>query len=506
MYFGNNLNIYFKKKVYKNEIEAIESYGAKTPFQHIHTVLIFVVIAIMFCLTCGSAIAQINTIIISAEGLADPDADTYQRDRGKLLDALRMDAKRQVVEKAVGSFVDSSTLVENYALIHDKVLTRTKGIIKQVIKESPPWKGQDGFMHMLMKAEVYLSPIKETLREMSRAERISLLHEYGNPKISVAITIRDAKRGSNVLPERSPIAENLLKQRFSRFGYRVWSEEESSRLKVEIAERAMLSNQVDATLSVTHLKSSDFSIRGEVKFKSLSAKLKASGITITKYALTSWTIKCVDNNTGEEVYFNNKVPRNKSWSDEDAAMSDIGNLIGQQFSKEFFESHLMRTSKVFQLQVFGLPSYDAGTLLKKEMIGLRPVLGVDFRNFDAKGLSLYEIDFVGSRGNFTEIINDSIVKPLNQKFREKVFGLVSAQGDVVRLNFSTESNLDDLLTQFSKSPPASLAGASPDRIKVIAQSKEAMAQIAQINPEAVQKLSEEGDPMATKVLDVVNDF
>lgn len=455
-----------------------------------------------------SALAQVQgkTIIVSAEGLADPEADTYQRDQGKLLDALRQDAKRQVLEKAVGSYVDSSTLIENYELISDKVLTRSKGLIKRIIKESPPWKGQDGFMHMLLKAEVYLSPIKDTLKVMSKMERVSLLKDYGNPKISVAITIRDAKRGSEIAPERSPIAENLLKERFSQFGYRVWSEEESQRLKVEIAERAMLSNQADATVSVTHLKTSDFSIRGEVKFKPLTATLRASGISITKYALTSWTIKCIDNNTAEEVYFNNKVPRNKTWSDEDAAMNDIGMLIGEQFSKGFFEDILMRTSRIFQLQVFGLPDYDTGTLFKKEMIGLRPVMNVDFRNFDASGLSLYEIDFAGNRGNFTDLVNDTVVRPLNRKFGERVFKLVSAQGDVVRINFSTESNMDNLIAKFNNAPPASLTAASPARIEAVAQTEKAMIQVAQINPEAVKQLSQTGNEMATKALAAVNNF
>ena len=454
----------------------------------------------------GIAIAASQTIIVSAEGLADPKADTYQRDKGKLIDALRQDAKRQVLEKAVGSYVVSSTLVENYTLIHDKILTRTKGLIKRVIKESTPWKGQDGFMHMLLKAEVYLSPIKDALQVMSRDERISLLKDYGNPKISVAITIRDAKRGSKIEPERSPIAENILKERFSKFGYRVWSEEESKRLKVEFAERAMLANQVDTTISVTHLKASDFSIRGEVKFKSLTATLQASGLTITKYVLTSWTIKCINNNTAEEVYFNNKVPRNQSWSDEDAAMDDIGKLIGEQFSKGFFENHLMRTTRIFQLQVIGLPDYDTGILFKKEMIGLRPVMNVDFRNFDAQGISLYEIDFAGSRGNFTDIINDTVIKPLNRKFRENIFKVISVQGDVIRVNFRTNSNIEILLARFNSNPPASLSAASPARIEALAQTDKTMIQVAQINPEAVRLLSEQGNKIAENALSAVNDF
>jgi len=428
---------------------------------------------------------QAQSVIVSAEGLADPQADIYQNDKGKLLDALRQDAKRQVIEKVVGSYVDSSTLVENYVLIHDKVLTKTKGLIRRVIKESPPWKGDDSFMHMLLKADVYTSQIKDSLKTMSKTQRVSLLKDYENPKISVAIIIRDAKRGSRIAPERSPIAENILKERFSKFGYRVWSEDESERLK---------------TLS------SDFSIRGEVKFKPLTVFLKASGLTITKHVLTSWTIKCLNNTTAEEVYFNNKVPRNKSWSDEDAAMDDIGKLIGKQFSKDFFEDHLLRTTRIFQLQVSGLPDYDTGTLFKKEMIGLRPVMNVDFRNFDAKGLSTYEIDFAGSRGNFTDIINDTVIKPLNRKFRKDVFKLISAQGDVVKVNFQADNNMKTLLPKFNSAPPASLSQASPARIEALAKTKETMVQVAQVNPQAVRQLSEQGNKVAKEALTAVNDF
>ncbi|CCK81481.1 hypothetical protein [Desulfobacula toluolica] len=468
-------------------------------------VLFFFMAGLMTCFSPNLANAAGKTILVSAEGLADPQADIYQNDKGKLLDALRQDAKRQVIEKAVGSYVESSTLVENYALIHDKILTRTKGLIKRVIKESPPWKGEDGFMHMLLKAEVYLSSIKDSLQVMSKTERLSLLKDYGNPKISVAITIRDAKRGSRVAPERSDVAENILKERFAKFGYRVWSED-AGQLDAQTADRTMPKNQSNATTLATHIKTSDFSIRGEVKFKSLTATLQASGLTITKYVLTSWTIKCINNYTSEEVYFNNTIPRNKSWSDEDAAMDDIGKLIGEQFSKGFFEDHLMRTSKIFQLEIFGLPDYDTGTLFKKEMIGLRPVMNVDFRNFDAQGLSFYEIDFAGTRGNFTDIINDTVIKPLNRKFGKDVFKLVSARGDVVRVDFHTTHKIDDLPGKFNKTLPASLSEATPERIENLARTEATMTQVARINPEAVQQLSQKGNKIAEKALAAVNDF
>ena len=452
--------------------------------------LIFMV-GIFVLAWCFSPVIQIakanalQTLIVSAEGLVDANSDLYKRDKGIMIDDLREDAKRQVIEKAVGVFVESSTLVENYTLVHDRVLTRTDGLIKRIIKVTPPWIGDDGFAHMLMKAEVYVADVQAVLQEMSRDERITLIKEHGNPKISVAVNIRDAERGSEIRPERSLIAENIIKERIKSFGYRVWSEDASRRLRMEMADRSILKNQADTTISVSQLKDSDFTILGEAKFKTLTHKLRSSGITVTKYVLTSWTVQCVDNHVGEEVYFNNKVPREVSWADEDAAIEDIGRLIGAEFSKDFFEEHLRMPTKIFQVQVVGLPSYEMGEILKKEFIGLRPVLNVDFRDYDESGMSLFEIEFTGVRGNFNQMLNNTIITPLNRKLGEDCFKLTSAHGLVVRIGFSSVNSMPNLLERLNNVPPASLATASPERLKQIVKDSNTLKKVQAINPESV---------------------
>ncbi|MEJ2200201.1 MAG: hypothetical protein P8X63_04175 [Desulfuromonadaceae bacterium] len=401
-----------------------------------------------------------QTIIVSAEGLADPDAAIYQKDKGLLLDDLRADARRQVVEKAVGTLVESSTLVQNFALIEDRVLTRSQGLIKNVIKESAPWKGEDGFMHILLKAEVFLSDIRDSLKELSRQQRISLIKEHGNPKISVAVRVKDAERGSHIPPERSEIAENILKKGISSFGYRVWSEPENGQAKDGQA---------------------DFAISGEAKFKKMTVHLKASGLNVSKYVLTSWTVECLNPQTGEEIYFNNQVPRKQSWSDEDAALADIGKLIAAEFTKDFFEDHLLSPSKIFQLQVLGLPDYDTGNLLKKELIGLRHMLNIEFRDFQAGRASLFEIDYSGSRENFVQSVNEYMIAPLNQKFGGKTFAIDSARGDTVKVTFSPPAGENSTET-FNRLPPASLYQAAPERLQALAKDETTKKKLRQLAP------------------------
>ncbi len=357
--------------------------------------------------------------------------------------------------------------MENFALIEDKVLTQSKGLIKQVIKESEPWKGEDGFMHILLKAEVFLSDIRESLKEMSRQDRVSLIKEQGNPKISVAVRVKDAQRGSEVPPERSEIAENVLKKGISAFGYRVWSEPETGVAKDGQA---------------------DFAITGEAKFKKNTARLPASGLEISKYVLTSWTVKCMNALTGEEIYFNNQVPQKKSWNDEDAALADIGALIAAEFNKDFFEEHLLSPSKIFQLHVMGLPDYDTGNLLKKELLGLRHVLNIEFRDFQAGKASLFEVDYSGSRENFAQSVNTYLIGPLNEKFKTTAFAIDSAKGDTVTMRFTAPGSTAQVADAFNKFPPASLYEAAPGRFDALAKDDSTKEKIRQLAPEIGAKL------------------
>jgi len=414
-----------------------------------------------------------ETIIVSAEGLVDPNAEVYKKDKGLMVDDLRRDAQRQAVEKAVGVYVESSTLVENYLLIEDRVLSKSKGLIKQILEQSAPKLGDDGLMHLQIKAEVFITEVKNALQSLSRENRLSLIKEKGNPTISVAVVVRDAKRSTDDVPENSSIAENLLKEHFVNFGYRVWSEAYTQLLRQ------------DAGGAKSNRRVADFSVIGEAKFKETSITLKASGLQVTKHVLTSWTVKCLNNHTGEEIYFNNKVPKNKSWADEDQALEDIGRLIGEEFSKDFFEAELMKPSQRYQVQLTGLPDYDTALLFKNEFNGLRNILNADLQNFESDGLSLFEVETSGG-GNLAQVINSTVLKPLNAKLEGPQLKLVSQHGNVVRIALDGGAQADALQKSLQNSPPASLASAAPERIKKLTQDKALLEKVGRMNPDLEQ--------------------
>ncbi len=418
-----------------------------------------------------------ETIIVSAEGLADPNADTYKRDKGLMMDDLRRDAQRQAVEKAVGTYVESSTLVENYLLVNDMILTKSQGMIKQIIKETEPRLGEDGLMHLFIKAEVVLSDVKAALDSMSKSGRESLIKQHGNPTISVAILVRDADRASSLAAENSTVAENILKEHFSAFGYRVWSEEYTK----------ILQKETSGTTSERRV--ADFSVIGEAKFKSASVVLQASKLKVSTYSLTSWTVKCINNHTGEEIYFNNQIPKKKAWPDEDQALEDIGRQIGGEFSTAFFEQHLLKPSNMYQVKMLGLPDYDTGLLFKKEFIGLRPVLNVELKNFDARGASTYEIEFAGSSGNFAQVVNNTVINPLNMKLGQNAFKLLAHHGDVLEIQAGLGDDAAQIQKLIEGMPPAALASAPVERIREVVKTPETMQKLVKMNPELAGALA-----------------
>jgi hypothetical protein len=59
--------------------------------------------------------------------------------------------------------------------------------------------------------------------------------------------------------------------------------------------------------------------------------------------------------TGEEIYLNTTMPKAQSWATEDQALSDIGKLVGEEFSKNFFLQHFNFGEQKVTLNICGLP-------------------------------------------------------------------------------------------------------------------------------------------------------
>jgi len=384
-----------------------------------------------------------GTMVISALGLVNPNDPRFKDDPAAAQAEARADAKRQLVEKALALYVDKRSLEKNYGVIAAKLLAQPNAFIKTVLQESPPAAGKDGLITAEARAAVKVRDVQKSLNQMSREERIDFIRNNGDPKISIVMVIRNADTAQALPPSRSQLAENVVKERIKSFGFRVWSAEGEAK-------------------TGPNAQNADFEIQGEVRVKQLSARLAASGITVTKTALTSWTVKAIDKATGEEIYLNTVSPKGRSWATEDQALGDIGKLVGEEFSKNFFLQHFNFGAQSVSLNVNGLPDAASARLLLRELRAIRAVLDAQLTADSGRfQLRLAE----GSAA--TDIVQDAVLKPLNAKLGQSCFTLGGASGSTVEVNFSSACAEVAVRAKLETMPPAGLLTAPESRTKSI---------------------------------------
>jgi serine/threonine-protein kinase len=391
--------------------------------------------------TAQEPVLEPGTMVISALGLVDPADARFNGDASAAQAESRADAMRQLVEKAVALYVQKDSLNKNYAVLDRKLLSQPGAFIKTVIKEGATATGKDGLLETEARAVVKVRDVQKSLNQLSKEERVDFIRNNGDPKVSILMAIRNADTTQALPAERSMVAENVLKERIKSFGFRVWSAD----------------GELPASAKA---QPSDFQIEGEVKIKLLSARLPASGLTITKTALTSWTIKAIDKASGEEVYLNTVNPSGTSWATDDQALAEIGKLVGDEFSKNFFLDHFNYSAQKVRLNIAGLPDDQSASQLLRELRGFRQVLDAQLTAESGS----YQLQLAD--GNASDLILDGILKPLNAKLGQNCFALAGSNGTEVNVSFSAACADMAVRSKLANMPPAGLQSAPGARGKL----------------------------------------
>ena len=382
-----------------------------------------------------------GTMVISALGLVDPADARFNGDASAAQAESRADAMRQLVEKAVALYVEKDSLNKHYTVLDRKLLSQPGAFIKTVIQEGAAEAGKDGLLETQTRAVVRVRDVQKSLNQLSKDERIEFIRNNGDPKVSILMAIRNADTAQALPAERSMLAENVLKERIKSFGFRVWSAD-------------------GEVVAGTKTQPSDFQIEGEVKVKLLSARLPASGLTITKTALTSWTVKAIDKASGEQVYLNTVHPNGKSWATEDQALADIGKLVGDEFSKNFFLDHFNYSAQKVSLNIAGLPDAQSAGQLLRELRGFRQVLDAQL----VADSGAYQLQL--GDGNASDLILEGVLKPLNAKLGQNCFALAGSDGSQVNVNFAATCADMAVRSKLANIPPAGLLSAPGARGKL----------------------------------------
>lgn len=183
--------------------------------------------------TLTGAVAQpVAQKVIQANGAAAGDGPAA---REKAVNR----ALRAAVEQGVGTFIDSGTMVENFQLIQDRILSEVKGYVSSydVIKDN---QGQGGVYRVTVQATVVLATIESDLRALNLIREMK-----GNPRVMVI-----AKEGQDGLESKGGVLRTCVEQAFLKHDFPLVDVDQ---LKM-VRERDAMLNTSDQTAAVALAK------------------------------------------------------------------------------------------------------------------------------------------------------------------------------------------------------------------------------------------------------------
>jgi len=385
-----------------------------------------------------TASAKFGTAVISAVGLADPQDPRFGKEQARIEHQLWGDARRQLIAKAAALYIEPSSIDQNYALLREKLFSRSDQYITAVLEQTPPTLSRYGLLLGTMRATVNVHDVQKSLNEISREDRVAFIRNNGNPTVAVYVRVQRDEPG--VEPQRSAVAENVLMERIRAFGF----------------------TAVDAPQATPP---PDFVLSGEVKFKHLAGRLPASGLIIEKVVLTSWATRVVDDKTGEVVYLNTEVPEKKSWASEESALKDVGNLIGSEFSRDFFLQYFDSGTTRARLRFLGLPSSATASVLREANAAAR-ILNATPVGSSTKDVVM-DVDLSAGTDDSASLVQAVLLNLLNRKLGKACFAMTGEAAQELRIQLDRACATDAVLGRLDTSVPEALVDAPRSRIEDI---------------------------------------
>jgi len=156
--------------------------------------------------------------LVTAKGMSFFEAGREVLAREKALD----EAKRTAIEKAVGTSIQSSTVVENFQVVKDQIFSRTSGYLSnlKILEEK---KTKLGTYEIKIEAEVEIAALVEDLDRFQK-----ILQWQKNPRIRIQIESGIDKRFLSTAKKTA----NLLTEKLKQNGFSVFRSENIAQIEM----------------------------------------------------------------------------------------------------------------------------------------------------------------------------------------------------------------------------------------------------------------------------------
>ncbi len=316
---------------------------------------------------------------------------------GSSKNAALLDAKRNAVEKGIGTFLISETEVKNFMLQKDVVLTQTMGAVKRY-KTLEERKEADGTFYVRIQAVVSLSGIKADLAALK-----ILLESMDKPRMMVLIR----EEGGNVA--ESAVLDYLTGKNFDLVDAATVAalmEKEDSLIR-----KATQGDPV-AAAKIGAANGAEYVIVGNAT-KSLghSDLLASTGMKSGQAAITAKVINCsnariIASKTANSAVAHISEDVAQAKATEKAAKKLMDRKLFEQIVSSFQD--MVNNGMTFDVVVKNVPDFKTQKAVQKTIGLLSGVVSVNKRGFGGGEVKL-NVQFKGNPDTFAEAIDQKAV-------------------------------------------------------------------------------------------------
>jgi hypothetical protein len=314
---------------------------------------------------------------IRAEGMADITAGNVAGARDRAIE----DALRKAVEDGVGFLLSAESIVENYQLIQDTILSKSKGYVKnyKIINE----KQKAWMYHVTISAKIGKTLLKDDLDALRRIKELK-----GNPRLMIIMEER-VEGGRQLNQTENAMIQAFLDKEFKVVDPKAVKESiERDRLMRAIES----DNQAAAALGLQH--GADMVIMGSSV--GTTHAIKVDGVDLKSISLSA-TARVIRADTGEVLIGKTetaRAPQATSFGRQLAVEEISDNLSSFLIPKivEIWNDELINLNSI-TLTAIGLDSYEKISEVKR-------FLKANIRNLKR----VYDRGFVQSTAKFELMI------------------------------------------------------------------------------------------------------
>ena len=363
--------------------------------------ILFFLLAILFSYSQSFAQSQ----DVTATGVAA----VLQGDKAIARDTALNDALRKAVEQAVGTMVSSETVVENYQLIRDSILTKSQGYIQnyKVVSESP----SPELYQVTITATVALGDLKNDLAAlgilMQRAQKPRVLFMIAEQNIGQEFYMFWWHGKSEFKGQHYDMAasETALKEEFLNKGFNVVDSSVATG-KIEVSNAYRIADLTDTgAISIGRQLGAEVIVKGKALAKegprNTGSKVGSYIADITASALRVDNGAVLGSARGHGVSRNISEVTGGTEALEKAAREMAGKMVDQIVAKWSGE---VSGGGLIQLTVRGIGEYSDFVKFKDIIQGqIRGVQAIYQRSLEA-GTAVLDVEMKGNAQQLSDEI------------------------------------------------------------------------------------------------------